>query len=146
MCAQGAFRVVIPAHVTDLLKNTFRAIRAIAKRWLSVGEYLVELAAHFVEVCKAHVRRIRMMRQHRILARGRCRCQVPGCSRPAVHSHHIEFRSHGGSDDPDNQIGLCAVHHLRGVHDGLIRVTGKAPDELVWEFGLRRSWAETAVP
>jgi hypothetical protein len=87
-----------------------------------------------------------MTRQPKIFARGRHRCQVPGCRRPAVHSHHIEFRSHGGSDDPNNQIGLCAVHHLRGIHDGLLRVTGKAPDELVWEFGLRRSWAETAVP
>jgi hypothetical protein len=70
----------------------------------------------------------------------------PGCSRPAVHCHHIEFRSQGGSDDPDNQIGLCAVHHLRRIHAGLMRVTGQAPDKLVWEFGLRRSWAQTAVP
>ena len=146
MCAQAIFRTVIPAHVTDLLKDTFRAIRAVAKRWMSVGEYLVELAAHFVEVWKAHVRRLRMTRQQKILARGRHRCQVPGCSRSAVHSHHIEFRSQGGSDDPDNQIGLCAVHHLRGIHDGLLRVTGKAPDDLVWEFGLRRSRAQTAVP
>jgi hypothetical protein len=27
-----------------------------------------------------------------------------------------------------------------------MRVTGRAPDALVWEFGLRRSWAHTAVP
>jgi len=27
-----------------------------------------------------------------------------------------------------------------------MRVTGTAPDALVWEFGLRRSWAQTAVP
>jgi hypothetical protein len=145
MCARGTFGVVLPRHITELLKDTFRAIRAIAKRWLSAGEYLLELATHFVEVWKAHVRRIRMTRRQRILARGRHRCQVPGCSRPAVHSHHIEFLSQGGSDDDENQIGLCAAHHLRGIHDGLMRVTGKAPDELVWEFGLRRSWAATAV-
>jgi hypothetical protein len=34
-------------------------------------------------------------------------------------------------------ISLCAAHHL---HGGRMRVTGAAPDELVWEFGLRRSY------
>ncbi|MGZ6126093.1 MAG: hypothetical protein ACXWLR_14085, partial [Myxococcales bacterium] len=62
------------------------------------------------------------------------------------HQHHVEFRSQGGSDDDSNQPSLCAAHHLFGIHDERMRVTGKAPDELIWEFGLRRSWAETAVP
>jgi hypothetical protein len=87
-----------------------------------------------------------MTKRNRILARDRHRCQVPGCSRPAAHRHHIEYRSHGGSDDDSNQICLCAAHHLFGIHEGRMRVTGKAPDVLVWEFGLRRSWAQTAVP
>jgi hypothetical protein len=30
--------------------------------------------------------------------------------------------------------GKCAAHHLHGVHDGLIRVSGKAPDQLCWEL------------
>jgi len=45
-----------------------------------------------------------------------------------------------------NQLCLCAAHHLHGIHEGLMRVTGTAPDELTWEFGLCRSWAATAVP
>ncbi len=32
---------------------------------------------------------------------------------------------------------LCAFHHLRGVHAGLLRCTGKAPDGLRWELGIR---------
>ncbi len=36
-------------------------------------------------------------------------CTVPGCSRPAVHAHHIRYRSHGGGDDEANQTGLCAA-------------------------------------
>jgi hypothetical protein len=28
----------------------------------------------------------------------------------------------------------------------VLRVTGEAPEALVWEFELRRSWAQTAVP
>src|SRR5439155_24209322 len=69
-----------------------------------------------------------------------------GCSRPAAHLHHIEYRAHGGSNDESNLLCLCAAHHLFGIHDERMRVTGKAPDELVWEFGLRRGWTQTAVP
>ena len=42
----------------------------------------------------------------------------------------------GGSDDPGNQISLCAAHHLHGVHMGWIRVSGTAPDGLRWELGV----------
>jgi hypothetical protein len=63
-----------------------------------------------------------------------------------VHLHHIEFRAHGGSDDPANLISLCAAHHLFGIHEERMNVSGTAPDKLVWTFGLRRSWAHTAVP
>jgi len=57
---------------------------------------------------------------------------VPGCSRAAGQSHHVEFLSQGGSDDPRNQTALCAVHHLRAIHPGRMRVTGQAPDKLRW--------------
>jgi hypothetical protein len=87
-----------------------------------------------------------MTKRNRVFARDRHRCLVQGCSRAAVHGHHIEFASQGGSDDDWNKISLCAAHHLFGIHEGRMRVTGRAPDALVWEFGLRRSWAHTAVP
>jgi hypothetical protein len=34
-----------------------------------------------------------------------------------------------------NLTSVCAVHHLRGIHRGLLRVSGTAPDHLVWEMG-----------
>ena len=145
MCARGGFTVTAPPHVFDLLKDTLRRARALANRSISLGTCLLEMAAHFVAVWKAHVKE-RMAKRNRILARDHHRCQVPGCSRPAAHRHHIEYRSHGGSDEEPNQICLCAAHHLFGIHEERMRVTGKAPDGLVWEFGLRRSWAHTAVP
>jgi hypothetical protein len=125
--------------------EALRMARALAKRTISLGTCLLGLAAHFAEVWKAHVKE-KMTKRNRIFARDRHRCQVPGCSRAAVHQHHIEYRSHGGSDDESNQIGVCAAHHLFGIHEGRMRVTGRAPDALIWEFGLRRSWAQTAVP
>lgn len=30
---------------------------------------------------------------------------------PAVDIHHICYKSQGGSDDVDNLIGLCRLHH-----------------------------------
>jgi hypothetical protein len=34
----------------------------------------------------------------------------------------------------ENLTGLCAAHHLHGVHAGYIRVVGVAPDRLRWSF------------
>ncbi len=55
------------------------------------------------------------------------RCMAPGCtSRAEIQEHHIVFRSKGGSEKPTNRVSLCAAHHLRGVHAGLLRLKGKA--------------------
>ena len=73
-------------------------------------------------------------------------CQVPGCSRAAAHVHHIIPRSQGGTVFEWNLVSLCAAHHLHGVHEGWIRVRGKAPDQLRWELtsspGGAPGWVE----
>jgi hypothetical protein len=48
----------------------------------------------------------------------------------------VLFRSAGGSDDGQNLITLCAAHHQRCVHGGVIRISGRAPDALVFEMPL----------
>ena len=144
MCARSQFSFWMPASVASLLKGTFRALRSAAKRWMWAEQCLVALALHFVETYKHLLARAKTLQQ-RIRARDRHFCQVPGCSRPAVHAHHIKPRSQGGSDEDWNLVSLCAAHHLNGIHGGRIRVTGRAPDGLVWEFGIRRSFAATAV-
>jgi hypothetical protein len=80
----------------------------------------------------------RSRRELAIFERDGWRCTVPGCtSRRNLQRHHIEFRSQGGSDASDNQTTLCAFHHLRGVHAGRIRVSGRAPDALRFDLGTR---------
>src|SRR4051812_3964420 len=145
MCARGQFSVWVPESVATLLKGAFRALRAAAQRWLWAEECLIALAEHFIETYRHLLRRARTL-QRRVRARDRHRCQVPGCSRPAAHAHHIVALSQGGTDDEENLVSLCAAHHLNGIHGGRIRVTGTAPHALVWEFDLRRSYAATAVP
>jgi len=78
-------------------------------------------------------------RAHHVFARDGWRCTVPGCtSQRNLHAHHVLFRSAGGSDDGQNLITLCAAHHQRCVHGGVIRISGRAPDALVFEMPLGR--------
>lgn len=145
-CARGDFAAVVPLRIRSLLRSSFAAVRSEAGRWLEPGECLVRIAEHFLKVWRPLLAG-RSTLQKKILARDRGRCQVPGCSRAAAHAHHVEFRSAGGSDEPENLVSLCAAHHLRGVHMGRIRVRGTAPDGLHWELGVRPGMAPVvAVP
>jgi hypothetical protein len=85
-------------------------------------------------------------RAHRVFARDGWRCTAPGCtSYRNLHDHHIRFRSAGGSDALTNRTTLCAWHHLRGVHSGIVRCDGEAPGKLRFELGLRPGKAPLAV-
>jgi hypothetical protein len=50
----------------------------------------------------------------------------------------IVFRSAGGSDELCNRTTLCAWHHHRGIHAGIVRCTGDAPAGLRFDLGVRR--------
>jgi hypothetical protein len=80
----------------------------------------------------------RVPRRYAVFARDGWRCTVPGCSSYRnLQDHHIVYRSRGGDDSLSNRTTLCAWHHLRGEHEGRIRVTGRAPERLHFELGLR---------
>ncbi len=84
----------------------------------------------------------RARRADPVIERDGYRCAVPGCtSRRNLHDHHIVFRSACGSDEPENRITLCAFHHQRALHAGLLRIRGRAPDALLFELGLRQGAA-----
>ena len=66
------------------------------------------------------------------------RCTAPGCTaRRNLQSHHVVFRSRGGPDVPSNRTTLCAFHHLRGIHAGIVACEGRAPGALTFSLGLR---------
>jgi len=94
------------------------------------------VAAKFIETWKAELAE-RSTPHRRVLARDGGRCQVPGCSRAALHAHHVLYRSRGGGDEEENLVAMCAAHHLHGVHRGYVRVRGRAPDGLRWQLGVR---------
>jgi len=74
---------------------------------------------------------------HPIAVRDRFRCTVPGCTSRCGSAHHVRFRSQGGSDDPSNLTFPCPVPPLEIIHRGYIRVSGRAPDRLMFEMGIR---------
>jgi hypothetical protein len=65
--------------------------------------------------------------------RDKGKCTLPWCRAAAnLEIHHIVAREDGGSNDPENLAQLCDGHHSQ-LHQGLITITGQAPDKLVIE-------------
>ena len=115
--------LVSPDDGIELLVNNEGAANFIA---IMLSEYLLTEKAHD-----------KSARNSKVLERDGYKCQVPGCSnRRNIHAHHLEFRSHGGSDAIQNQLSLCASHHLWILHilHGL-KIEGTAPDDLTFTFG-----------
>ncbi|ABC81189.1 HNH endonuclease [Anaeromyxobacter dehalogenans 2CP-C] len=132
--ARGKLVALLPRGVGVLLAAAIASVRDRHGPGLSTGTCLAVIAFHFLATWGDAPGRS-PTRSRRIRERDSGWCQVPGCSRHAAHAHHIDFRSHGGSDDPENLVGLCAFHHLRCIHGGFLSVLGRAPGELVWLLG-----------
>jgi hypothetical protein len=63
--------------------------------------------------------------RRQVFWRDRGRCVVPGCRNATfVDLHHLDLRSEGGSNEPDNLVVLCGAHHS-ALHRGRLRIDGK---------------------
>ena len=125
-----------PRDVARLFRATLRTVRRrlerVTERLPTEGEALGAMLEHALESWQAEIGR-----EHRVYARDDWRCAIPGCSSYRnLHQHHVAFRSRGGGDEDANLVTLCAFHHLRGVHAGVIRISGRAPDALRFEMPL----------
>ncbi|GAO05497.1 HNH endonuclease signature motif containing protein [Anaeromyxobacter sp. PSR-1] len=134
--ARGELVAPLPRGVAVLLAAAIASVRERHGHALSTGTCIAVIAFHFL-VTWGDAPGRSPTRSRRIRERDSGWCQVPGCSRHAAHAHHIDFRSHGGGDDPENLVGLCAFHHLRCIHGGYLAVLGRAPGALVWLLGGR---------
>ena len=120
-----------------------RHVERQTRRPSNENEALDAMLEHALEAWGRHAP---TPRAHHVFARDGWRCTAPGCSAYRnLHDHHIVFRSAGGSDAPENRTTLCAWHHLRGVHGGIVRCTGRAPEGLRFELGLRANRPPLAV-
>jgi hypothetical protein len=142
--ALGVRRLWGPEDAMGTIADAIASARTVAgMSGLGVpgpGEALALIARYFVTVYGEQRARAAPRKRRAVLLRNGGRCAVPGCSRTARHMHHIEYRSRGGSDDEFNLLGLCVVHHLRGIHQGNLSVTGRAGERLEWRFGNGEEW------
>jgi len=131
-----------PDDVARLIRATLCTVR----RRLGLASDGEAFGVLFDHVFEAWGARAKVPSARRVFARDGWRCTAPGCSSVRnLHDHHIRFRSAGGSDALSNRTTLCAWHHLRGVHAGLVRCTGTAPRRLRFELGLRPGMPPLAV-
>ncbi|MBU1701161.1 MAG: HNH endonuclease, partial [Candidatus Eisenbacteria bacterium] len=116
-----------------------------AGRPLQPWETLLYVLQRFFEVWDDD-RLVREATEYKILERDGWQCAAPGCSsRRSLEVHHIIPRARGGSDEPDNLITLCSVHHRGIVHQMRMRCEGDAPGGVIYTLGLRIS-AECEEP
>lgn len=124
-----------PADAIRLFRATLctirRRIERATGRLPTEGEGLEAMLDHVLVAWGWAGHPSRLRKERRIFARDGWRCTAPGCtSYRNLHTHHIRYRAAGGSDDASNRTTLCAWHHLRAVHGGLMRISGRAPDKL----------------
>jgi hypothetical protein len=126
-----------PPEVTRLFRAVLCTVRRRIERRegrpATPGEALAAMLVHVIVAWGGLAPKIPAA--YRVFERDGWRCTVPGCSsRRNLHDHHIVFRSAGGSNALENRTTLCAWHHLRGVHGGIVRIRGRAPDRLLFEL------------
>ncbi len=76
----------------------------------------------------ANVRRVFGTRRQGVLRRDEHRCRNCTCHLD-VEVHHIQFRSHGGTNDSHNLVTLCGTCHA-AVHRRLLFIAGDPNNEL----------------
>jgi hypothetical protein len=74
-----------------------------------------------------------------VAIRDRFCCTYPGCrSKRFLEAHHIVARALGGTNAASNLTLLCDSHH-KDLHDRVIQISGRAPDDLVFERLAKRT-------
>ncbi|HEX5135983.1 MAG TPA: HNH endonuclease signature motif containing protein [Planctomycetota bacterium] len=141
--ARGVKRLWGPVDVMTTVAAAIRCAQRRARaegREIGRGAALLDIADHFASVWARHRLRRSPKARLEVLRRSNGRCQVPGCSMPGRHVHHIRYRSRGGAREPWNETLLCVGHHLHGIHGGHLTVTGRAGERLVWTFRNGEIW------
>jgi hypothetical protein len=133
---------VLPAEVAEDLDQAVDALRSrqmrVPRPAMPVWVALVQIFEPVAAIWNSHDPGAEPV-WRRILERDDYLCATPGCTRRGtLVVHHVWFRSHGGCDRAWNLVTLCHACHAHLVHEGRIRVRGRAPGSLRWEVGGRR--------
>jgi hypothetical protein len=129
----SAGRIVLRLRVSRANYAAWRGLAAQARRWLPSGMSWLRFLCLSLWGAWRHLLGTRVA-YGQIYIRDRFRCGSPVCNRRDVTPHHLQFRSAGGSDEPENTTSVCTWCHLCGVHGGRIRAEGTA-ECIRWELG-----------
>jgi hypothetical protein len=138
----GASSVRVDLRVARDTARFWRALAGVMHKHLSRDASFARLLCDTFWKAWRHLTE-RSEKYAHVYARDRYTCSSPVCSRHDVTPHHVQFRSHGGSDEDENVIALCTWCHLEGVHGGRIQVTGSA-GRLKWQLGGGRALADSS--
>ena len=135
-----SFFFTAPREVACLFRGALatvqRRIEQRSHRTASESEALEAMLEHAFETWG--LANAELKREHRVFERDGWRCTFPGCtSYGNLQDHHLEYRSHGGSNELSNRTALCVWHHQRGEHAKILRCRGRAPGKLRFDLGLR---------
>ncbi len=120
-----------PASVIEFFHDVLQSYADLHAPWEPAWKALERLLRHVKAQWSAVPRH-----PNPIHERDGWRCRVPACSaRRNLQEHHVLFRSRGGGNQRGNRISICAWHHLRGIHAGLMRAHGDATTGIHWQLG-----------
>jgi 5-methylcytosine-specific restriction endonuclease McrA len=69
-------------------------------------------------------------------------CRMAGCKNATVHVHHLDAVTHGGSNNPENLVGLCQRCHST-IHS-LMSLAARTNNERTQKY-LQETYAEWAA-
>lgn len=136
--AAGIRRIWGPEAAMETIETAIRVAKEVYREKTGLrigdGEALEIVAKHFEAEWRSEGRRRRLTPLKRIVfARTKGICAAPECSNAADHMHHIIYRSNQGPDEAWNGTFLCFTCH-RKVHKGLLQVSGRGGERLVWHL------------
>jgi hypothetical protein len=131
--ADDGQRHTVTVHVSEDLAWLYRDLERVHRRAGLAGTFVEFLCLNVWVTWSPYFGRMgRKWRE--VHVRERYRCSSPVCTSKCVTYHHIEYLSHGGSDDPDNGLLPCDFCHLDGEHAGRLKIIGTASCPL-WIIG-----------
>jgi hypothetical protein len=129
----------IESVVANVGGNAHRGTTADDPRVLAGASERNAVRARAKQSISPALRRRVLLRDHRC-------CRVPGCRNSLfLDLHHIELRSDGGANEPENLLTVCGVHH-RAAHRGALLIERTAGQGIRYRHADGRAYGEPVQP
>ena len=145
----GGFATVtisIPVEILEMWHDTYELVERLSgtqlEKWQVLEACLAELLGTHLPLANENgastqetedEKGLEASVRNAVLDRDGWACRFPACTmRKMLDVHHIEFRSHLGSDEMGNLISLCRIHHGL-IHRGICSMSGTVGVDLKFE-------------